>query len=441
MVAKATFRPRGLSQSRPSGEFFVPGFDLYEKLPYKTEFPTEALDFREFYLFFKKVKLSRWYTDSDILDLFVRYDRKNCGILSPIQYGSIINEVVQKFGSCQRPYPDSFLWELDGIAYYRQWLHYTLEDFNFSLSAKLMQFFSMSLIIVSTICFILESIENLQGRLEFFYIECVISIYFTIEYLVRLACCKSRRVFITNWLNIIDLISFLPFFVELSGVVQDLRGVRVVRTIRVIRMVRILKLGFFAHYMLIFSEALEYAKHSFGMLGILFLFPLVIFACLTFSVEVGFGTKLISIFDAMYFVVATMTTLGYGDQYPITATGKVIVCFTVLTGIIYITLAIQMIGNCFDKAYGNYLIRFADRKRSAALRLGQVVGNNRRSSWHSIFAASELSLTSSSRERRSTYKATLPNSGFEQMQLRVPALKKFSVDCSPDSNAKSEEST
>jgi len=215
----------------------------------------------------------------------------------------------------------------------------------------------------------------------------------------------------------------------------------VVRTIRVIRMVRILKLGFFAHYMLIFSEALEYAKHSFGMLGILFLFPLVIFACLTFSVEVGFGTKLISIFDAMYFVVATMTTLGYGDQYPITATGKVIVCFTVLTGIIYITLAIQMIGNCFDKAYGNYLIRFADRKRSAALRLGQVVGNNRRSSWHSIFAASELSLTSSSRERRSTYKATLPNSGFEQMQLRVPALKKFSVDCSPDSNAKSEEST
>merc|ERR1719233_2308814 len=117
--------------------------------------------------------------------------------------------------------------------------------------------------------------------MEFIYIEWVISITFTVEYLVRIACCQKPWVFLTNKFNIIDILSFLPFYIELSGLVKGLGAIRALRTVRLVRMIRILKLRFFADYMLIFSETLEYAKHSFGMLGVLLLFPLVIFACLT----------------------------------------------------------------------------------------------------------------------------------------------------------------
>lgn len=378
MVTRATFRPRPLAQSRPSGEFFVPGFDLYETLEAAPVIPTEDVDFPNFYMLFKNTKLSRSYSDSKILDLFVKYDKENCGVITPIQYEMLIDEVSLYINPSQRPYPNRYLYQLDGIAWLRQYLYNTLEDFNFSKAAMGTQIFSMTLITVSTACVVLESVESLRDNLEFVYVESIASIIFTVEYLVRLACCRKPRLFVTTKLNIIDLISLLPFYIELSGVVTGVGAIRAVRTIRLVRMVRMLKLGFFADYMVIFSETLEYAKHSFTMLGILLLFPLVIFASLTFSVEAGFGSKLSSIFDAMYFVVVTMTTLGYGDQYPITPTGKVIVCFTVFTGIIYLTLAIQVIGNCFAKAYGNYLTRVADRKRTAALRLSQEVDSKSR---------------------------------------------------------------
>jgi len=74
----------------------------------------------------------------------------------------------------------------------------------------------------------------------------------------------------------------------------------------------------------------------------------------------------------MYFVVVTFTTLGYGDNYPITVLGKIIACFIVLVGIVYLTFAIQIIGNCFDQAYDNYLERVEVRKHAAATRLAKI---------------------------------------------------------------------
>jgi len=178
-------------------------------------------------------------------------------------------------------------------------------------------------------------------------------------------------VFVLKPLNIIDVLSFLPFFIELSRQVNGVAGLRVLRTIRLSRMIRMLKMGFFADYMLIFSETLKFSKHSFGMLGFLLIFPVVIFACFIFSVEYEPGNQFSSILHSMYFVVVTFTTLGYGDNYPTTVFGKIIACVTVLIGIVYLTFAIQIIGNCFDQAYGNYLERVKVRKHAAAERLAK----------------------------------------------------------------------
>jgi len=194
-------------------------------------------------------------------------------------------------------------------------------------------------------------------------------VVFTVEFCIRLSCCRRRLVFISNPLNIVDVLSFMPFYIELSGTINGVGALRVVRTIRLSRLIRMLKLGFFSDYMQIFSDTLKFSKHSFGMLGFLLLFPVVIFACFAFSVE--HEPSSYSIFDAFYFVLVTITTLGYGDNHPRTVIGKLIACTTVMIGIIYLTFAIHIIGACFDQAYGNYLTRVAERKRKTAQSLAR----------------------------------------------------------------------
>lgn len=332
-----------------------------------------TLEFADFYLLFKE-RHSNWgFPDAEIMDIFLKYDSDGDGALTPCEYRTMVKDIqnAKVIESCQHPYPNSSLDELEGVQWWRQYLWILLNEFEHSTEAKSIQTCIMALIVVSTCCIILESVKTLRGRPVFDIIEWVVSILFTLEYFVRFACCRSKRVFVLKPLNIVDVLSFLPFFIELSGQVNGVAGLRVVRTIRLSRMIRMLKMGFFADYMLIFSETLKFSKHSFGMLGFLLLFPVIIFACFMFSVEYEPGNQFSSILHAMYFVVVTFTTLGYGDNYPTTVFGKIIACITVLIGIVYLTFAIQIIGNCFDQAYGNYLERVEVRKHAAAKRLAK----------------------------------------------------------------------
>jgi len=133
MVKHATFRPRLLKEIRLSGEFFVPGFEINDHYERVSLNAAKDLDFFAFYLFFKKNKLVRDYPDSDIMELFVKYDRVNKGMLSCMQCELLVEEVKHKLETRHLPYPDMKLLDLDGIAYVRRYIHHTLEDFNFSL--------------------------------------------------------------------------------------------------------------------------------------------------------------------------------------------------------------------------------------------------------------------------------------------------------------------
>jgi small neutral amino acid transporter SnatA (MarC family) len=225
--------------------------------------------------------------------------------------------------------------------------------------------------------------------------------------------------FIKNWLNLIDLFSFLPFYIELTNIMSGTAGLRVVRTIRLSRMVRMMKFELFAEYMLIFSNTLSFAKHSFGMLGVLLLFPLVICSCLMFSVEEGGKSHFVSIFDAMYWTIITMTTLGYGDQYPNTVIGKIISCITVIMGIMYLTFAINIIGSCFDEAYGRYLKRLSKKKKAAIRRIVETedekAGNKHQKSLLNYIPSEG---NDKNGRNSASMNATIPD-GFENMMVSL----------------------
>jgi len=331
----------------------------------------KMISFEDFYLLLKDTKFGSKLRESEIMQLFRYHDTDGDNFLTAVEFTELVAMRTQELAmkNCQHPYPGKELDELHGIHWLRQFLHFTLDEFDYSIASKVIQLSVMFLIIVSTFSFMLESIDDLKGLAIFSLIEWIVTMVFSLEYILRLSCCRSPMRFIKNWLNLIDLFSFLPFYIELTRVMSGTAGLRVVRTIRLSRMVRMMKFELFAEYMLIFSNTLSFAKHSFGMLGVLLLFPLVICSCLMFSVEEGGKSHFVSIFDAMYWTIITMTTLGYGDQYPNTVIGKIISCITVIMGIMYLTFAINIIGSCFDEAYGRYLKRLSKKKKAAIRRI------------------------------------------------------------------------
>jgi len=331
----------------------------------------KMISFEDFYLLLKDTKFGSKLRESEIMQLFRSHDTDGDNYLSAIEFTHLVAKRSKDFAmqTCQRPYPGKHLDELRGFQKLRQFLHLTLDEFDYSVASKVIQLSVMFLIVVSTFSFMLESIDDFRGLQVFSMIEWIVTMVFSLEYVLRLSCCRSPCRFMKNWLNLIDLCSFLPFYIELTRIMSGTAGLRVVRTIRLTRMVRMMKFELFAEYMLIFSNTLSFAKHSFGMLGVLLLFPLVICSCLMFSVEEGHMSHFDSIFDAMYWTIITMTTLGYGDQYPNTVMGKIISCTTVIIGIIYLTFAINIIGSCFDEAYGRYLKRLSKKKKAAIRRI------------------------------------------------------------------------
>lgn len=346
-----------------------------------------GLQFEDFYLLIKDLEFGRKMNAIEAMQLFKSEDKDKDGYMLPSEFQELCQRYKKELqdARCQRPYPvensEYPLGGLTGTQYVRQYVHLTLEEFEFSTASRVVGTMIMFLIVISTLSFMLESMPKLKDHGGFFYIEWVVTMVFTAEYIVRGACCRNPRQFVFNRLNMIDLLSFLPFYIELSGVLAgaSVGYLRVVRTLRLTRMVRMMKLEIFAEYMQIFADTLNFAKHSFSMLGVLFMFPLVICSCLIFSVEqtpdwtpaqpILAKSTYNNVFDSIYWTIITMTTLGYGDQYPKTTMGKVIACATVLMGIMYLTFAINIIGGSFDEAYGRYLRRIAKKKKAGIRRV------------------------------------------------------------------------
>ena len=186
------------------------------------------------------------------------------------------------------------------------------------------------LIAISLVTFSLETLPNLPAAAHkaFAYSEVVITLLFTLEYGLRIATAPRKKDYILSFYGIVDLIAILPFYVA-SGV-----DLRVLRAVRMLRIFRILKLAGYSKAMIDFGQAIRQAKEQFIIFGIAALIVLYVSAAGIYYFEHEAQPELFaSIFHSLWWAIATLTTVGYGDVYPITAGGKIFTFVVLMWGL------------------------------------------------------------------------------------------------------------
>ena len=186
------------------------------------------------------------------------------------------------------------------------------------------------LIFISLITFTIETLPDLSpaAKQTLHIIEVCSIILFTIEYLLRVYVASSKPGFIFSFYGIIDLLAILPFYLSLG---MDLRSLRILRFIRVFR---IFKLARYTRAMDHFKTAFKAIKEELMIFMIFAFMTLYLSAVGIYYFEHEAQPEHFkSVLHAMWWSVCTLTTVGYGDVYPITNGGKVFTFFMLIIGI------------------------------------------------------------------------------------------------------------
>jgi voltage-gated potassium channel len=217
--------------------------------------------------------------------------------------------------------------------------------------------FIYGLIILNVITLILESYQELEISFSdfFYYFELISVIIFSIEYLLRLWTSdmiksykgnsfKKRLKFGFSTLGLIDLLAILPFYLPFIFPFD----LRILRILRLFRLLRIFKLGRHSKSLNTITSVLKSTKSELAITGFVAFILLVLSSTIMYYFENEVQPeKFASIGHSFWWAVATLTTVGYGDVFPITTMGKVMSGIIALVGIGFIALPTGIISSAF----------------------------------------------------------------------------------------------
>jgi voltage-gated potassium channel len=240
----------------------------------------------------------------------------------------------------------------------RQWAYLILEEGQTEGGvSRVVEMLLIGLIVSNTIAVILETVPDLYNGYRWFFsaFEQITVYIFAAEYFVRMWSSvedprigtahpvRGRLLFALRPMMVVDFLSFAPYFIAIAfGGAVDLRALRVLRLLRLLKIAR-------------YSQAMP------ALLGVLYAerralfgaFILLIFTvCVTGEImhlieghaqPNAFGT----LPGSMYWAITTLTTVGYGDETPITWAGKLFAGVTMVTGLVLFALPVGIIATGF----------------------------------------------------------------------------------------------
>lgn len=202
------------------------------------------------------------------------------------------------------------------------------------------------IIIVSILAFTLETIPDLseQTKRVLFIIEIISVAIFSVEYILRVYVADNKLSFIFSFYGLIDLLAILPFYIA-RGI--DLRSLRILRLFRLIRIFKLLR----------YSLAIQRFRRAFSLIKEeLFLFLIATtFVLYLASVGIYYFENPVqpevfkSIFHSMWWAVETLTTVGYGDIFPVTTGGKVLTFFILMIGLGIVAIPAGLFASALTK--------------------------------------------------------------------------------------------
>ena len=160
-------------------------------------------------------------------------------------------------------------------------------------------------------------------------VNVLVFIAFAIDYIVELAVTDNRAKYVrTQWASLLIVISQFLALLPALGFLGILRGARALRIVGTLSRVIGISAASKEQGRKFFKE--KAASVAFGMSAFTLVTSAVAF---TIAEDIGEGRRIGSFFDALWWSAATITTVGYGDIYPVTATGRIIAVFTMVVGI------------------------------------------------------------------------------------------------------------
>lgn len=241
-------------------------------------------------------------------------------------------------------------------------------------AARRVNTFLFLLISLNLVAITLESVASIRAgwAFELHVFELISVVFFSIEYVLRIwtapdnedlngqSPLRKRLNYIFSFTGLIDLVAILPTLLQFIWVGADLR------LLRVMRLARLLKLSHYTTALEDLVSAIHSERQAFVAALYLMLVALFLSSSLIYVAEHDAQPEAFpSIPETMWWSIVTLTTVGYGDVSPITASGKLIGAFTAIMGVCTVALLTGIVGAGFSKQMSKQYAEFEQKLREA----------------------------------------------------------------------------
>ncbi len=222
--------------------------------------------------------------------------------------------------------------------------------------SKIFDYFLMTVIFLTILGIIFESYDSIatQYKTALRVFEIVSVVIFTIEYILRIwtadlkypvkSKIAARLAFMITFMALVDLFAIMPFYLPMI-IPIDLRFLWV---LRLLRLFRVFKFNRYSSALKLISKVVKRKKEELIATVFIMVFIIMISSTLIYYMENAVQpNKFPNIVASFWWAIATLTTVGYGDIYPITAIGKIFASVIAISGIGLVALRTGIISSGF----------------------------------------------------------------------------------------------